>query len=291
MKNEAQIAYWNGEAGRRWASHDRQMSRLLAPIAEMLMEHARVEGARAALDVGCGGGSETLMLSQRLGPDACVLGVDVSEPLLEVALERQREAGAAGEAIRFLHADAAELPYSEPLFDLLFSRFGVMFFDAPAAAFAHLRRAMLPGARLAFTCWRALSENPWTALPLAAALTVLPKPPAPAPRTPGPFAFAERDYIEALLTEAGWSDIRIAARAVTLCWEDEGGLEATARELVTTGPVGRLLVEAGDSQRRAVYRAVADALAPYFDDAGLHLDGAVWMVTARNYGKMKGHNA
>lgn len=291
MSNEAQIAYWNGEGGRKWASHDRQMSQLLAPIADMLMEHARVDGARAVLDVGCGGGSETLMLSRRLGPEACVLGVDVSEPLLEVALQRQREAGAAGEAIRFLRADAAALPYQQPVFDLLFSRFGVMFFDAPAAAFTHLRRSMLPGARLAFVCWQALADNPWTALPLAAALTVLPKPPAPAPRAPGPFAFAERDYIEALLAEAGWSDIRIAARAVDMRWADAGGREATTRELLTTGPVGRLLAEASENQRQAVYRVAGEALAPYYDGDALTLDGAVWLVTARNYGDPAGADA
>jgi ubiquinone/menaquinone biosynthesis C-methylase UbiE len=282
MSNEEQIAYWNGDAGRKWARMDNQMSGLLAPIAEALMEHAGVEGARAVLDVGCGGGSETLMLAARLAEDACILGIDVSAPLLEVAEQRRSDAGALGQRIRFLQADAQVHDFGDARFDLLFSRFGVMFFDAPAQAFAHMRAAMTRGGRLAVCCWQSLADNPWTALPLRAALTVLPAPPKPAPRTPGPFALAEHDYLLTILEDAGWSDIAIVPHAVTMRWAGHGDLAATARELVTTGPVGRLLIEASDEQRQAVYEAVAAALAPHFDGESLALGGNVWLVTARN---------
>ncbi|WP_439100757.1 class I SAM-dependent methyltransferase [Congregibacter sp.] len=282
MSNEEQIAYWNGDAGRKWAQRDAMMSRMLAPVAEALMNHAEVDAARAVLDVGCGGGSETLMLAKRLGPEACVLGVDVSAPLLEIAREGLLSLGDAGKGVAFLEADASSHDFGEARFDLLFSRFGVMFFDDATAAFTHLRNAMLPGGRLAFACWQSLSNNPWTALPLKAALSVLPPPPPPKPRSPGPFAFAESDYVETLLGDAGWKNIAVTPHKVSMNWEGSGGFDATARELVNTGPVGRLLVDVDDKTREAVHAAAADILAPYYQNVQLSLPGAVWLVTAEN---------
>ncbi|WP_439105549.1 class I SAM-dependent methyltransferase [Congregibacter sp.] len=282
MNNEEQIAYWNGDAGRKWAQRDAMMSRMLAPVAEALMDHAQVETAKAVLDVGCGGGSETLMLAKRLGPEACVLGVDVSAPLLEVARGELASLGDAGKGVGFVEGDASSHDFGENQFDLLFSRFGVMFFEDATAAFAHLRGAMQPGGRLAFACWQALANNPWTALPLKAALSVLPPPPKPQPRSPGPFAFAEPEYIEELLGNAGWQDVVVTPHTISMDWEGSGGFDATARELVNTGPVGRLLIDVDDETREAVHAATAEALAPYYQNMQLSLPGAVWLVTAKN---------
>lgn len=282
MSNEEQIAYWNGEAGRKWADRDVQMAKTLAPIARDLMDHAAVDGARCVLDVGCGGGSETLMLASRLGPEACILGVDVSAPMLEVAEEHRVAAGDEARGVAFLRADASAHDFGESQFDLLFSRFGVMFFDEPTAAFRHLRAAMKPGGRLAFACWQALADNPWTALPLQAALTVLPPPPPPKPRAPGPFAFAEADYVRAILEDAGWRDVQLTPHAVSMNWDGSGGYEATVRELVNTGPVGRLLAEVDKPARQAVHAAAVDRLRDHFDGSTLALPGAVWLVTASN---------
>jgi SAM-dependent methyltransferase len=280
MSNEQQIAYWNGDAGRKWADRDAQMAALLAPIAEALMEHAGVDGARSAVDIGCGGGSDTMLLARRLGPQASVLGVDISVPMLEVARARLAKRDLADAQVTFLEADAASHDFGEQKFDLLFSRFGVMFFDDPAAAFAHLRLAMQPRARLAFACWQGLQENPWTALPLQAALTVLPPPEPTPPRAPGPFAFAEPDYVKTLLGDAGWTAIDIHPHAAQMRWDGSAGYETAVRELVNTGPVGRLLAEAGEAQRRAVHAAACTALKDYFREDTLVLPGAVWLVTA-----------
>ncbi|WOJ97818.1 class I SAM-dependent methyltransferase [Congregibacter brevis] len=282
MNNDEQIAYWNGDAGRKWAQRDAMMSRMLAPVAEALIEHAQLDTAKAVLDVGCGGGSETLMLAKRLGPEACVLGVDVSAPLLEVARTELASMGDAGKSVGFVQADASSHDFGEQQFDLLFSRFGVMFFDDATAAFAHLRTAMQPAGRLAFACWQSLTNNPWTALPLKAALSVLPPPPAPKPRSPGPFAFAEPEYIESLLGDAGWSDVVVTPHAISMDWEGNGGFNATARELVNTGPVGRLLIDVDEKTREAVHTAAAETLAPYYQNEQLSLPGAVWLVTAAN---------
>jgi SAM-dependent methyltransferase len=282
MHNEEQIAYWNGEAGHKWAERDSQMSALLAPIAEALMEHADVEGSLAALDVGCGGGSETLMLARRLGSGARILGVDISEPLLAVAEAKRAGIGDADAEVAFLRADAAVHDFPAGHYDLLFSRFGVMFFDAPTEAFTNLRHAMAPGGALAFTCWQSLRDNPWTALPLQAALTVLPPPPKPEPHAPGPFAFADRDYLRGVLEGAGWEDVAIVPHTAEMRFAGSEGFESAVRELVNTGPVGRLLLEADEAQRQAVHAAAAQALGDYYVDDALVLPGAVWLVTASN---------
>jgi len=282
MNNDEQIAYWNGDAGRKWAQRDNMMSRLLAPVAQALMDHAKVHGAKAVLDVGCGGGSETLMLAERLGPDAQVLGVDISAPLLDVAKKQLAGLGEAGKGVEFIEADASSHDFGQQKFDLLFSRFGVMFFENAAEAFTHLRRAMLPDGRLAFACWQSLADNPWTALPLKAALSVLPPPPAPKPRSPGPFAFADADYVHAFLQAAGWTNIAVQPHTISMVWDGHGGFESTAREMLNIGPVGRLLADVDEQTREAVYAAATVVLAPYFHNDTLTLPGAVWLVTADN---------
>ena len=183
MSNAEQIEYWNGEAGKRWAQDDDTMARLLGPITEALLEHAAVEGSQHALDVGCGGGSQSLLLAQRLGTGARVLGVDISAPMLEVAAAKAETPAGGRAALQFTRADASEHDFGPDRFDLVFSRFGVMFFADPEGAFGNLRRAMLPGAKLAFCCWQPLKENAWTWIPLQAALQHLPPPePWPSPK-------------------------------------------------------------------------------------------------------------
>ena len=281
MSNEEQIAYWNGDSGKKWAELDAQMARLLGPVAEMLMDHAGVDSARCALDVGCGGGSDSFVLAQRLGDGARVLAVDVSEPMLAVAKAQRDQLGL--DQVEFLEADAATHDFKEQRFDLLFSRFGVMFFDDPYGAFAHLRGAMAPEGRLAFACWQPLADNPWTAVPLKAALTILPPAPPPPPRSPGPFAFEEPAYVEDILHKSGWSNVSVQPRQVEMRWPDGGGFETTARELVKMSPVGRLLAEVDYETRQKVYSASETVLREYYEEGeGLILEGAVWLVTADN---------
>ncbi|MEM9758128.1 MAG: class I SAM-dependent methyltransferase [Pseudomonadota bacterium] len=281
MSNSDQHAFWNGDAGQTWARGDARMAALLAPISEALLDHANVGAARSVLDVGCGGGSGTFLLAQRLAPDARVLAVDISTLLLDVAKESLQRQEASGPSIRFVEADAAVHDFDGERFDLLFSRFGVMFFSDPTGAFAHMRSAMRSGARLAFCCWQALPQNPWTALPLQAALRVLPPPPKPGPREPGPFAYAEAAYVRAILEDSGWVDVDITPRELELFWPGDH-LEDATRQLLNMGPVGRLLIPASDEERDAVYAEAVSILGEHYRDGGLRLSGATWLVTARN---------
>ena len=282
MANAEQKEHWNGSAGEQWAGNDDTMAELLAPFSDALMEHATVRGASAALDIGCGGGSQTLALARYLGEGAQVLGIDISGPLLAVAERRVQQDPDLASRVGFAHADAADYDFDAARFDLLFSRFGVMFFDDPTSAFRNLRAAATPRARLAFCCWRPLAENPFVRLPLQGALSVLPPPPSPEPRAPGPFAFAEPDYVETLLGDAGWSSVAITPAQIPMRWASEDGFSALVRDLVNLGPIGRLLQEAEAAEREKVYAACEELLRPHYRDGVMEMDGAVWMVTAEN---------
>lgn len=281
MSNAEQVAYWNGEAGRKWAQNDAMMAQMLAPVAQDLLQHARIEGARRVLDVGCGGGSETLMVAKHLGPQATVLGVDISAPLLAVARERARAAGSDGQQVEFLEADASVYAFPPASFDLLFSRFGVMFFDEPTAAFTNLHQALKSDARLAFSCWQPLQENPWAMIPLQAAFQHVPPPEPTPPHAPGPFAFADADYIRSVLEGAGFSDVGITPHAITMAWGREDDLATTARDMLNMGPVSRLLQDCDPALRETVSAAATEAMAPWFSAGKIRLPGAVWLVTAR----------
>src|SRR5262249_38336345 len=148
------------------------------------------------LDVGCGCGDSTVDLARRVAPDGTVVGMDISAVMLERARQTAREQGVNA---RFEHADAQTHAFAPASFDVLFSRFGVMFFADPTAAFANLRSALRPGGKLAFVCWQSLAENPWMLVPLGAAFQIIPPPPMPAPDAPGPFAFADQSRVRSIL--------------------------------------------------------------------------------------------
>src|SRR5881628_2723223 len=161
------------------------------------MERARIGAGERVIDIGCGCGDTTIALARRVGPAGLVLGIDVSAPMLARAADAAREAGVAH--VRFEHADAQTHRFPAQAFDVLYSRFGVMFFSDPAAAFGNLRTALRPGGRLGFVCWQAVPENPWIAVPLEAAAQHMALPPPPAPGAPGPFSFADPERVRRIL--------------------------------------------------------------------------------------------
>ena len=273
-----QIAYWNGAGGARWVAAQAHTDVMLAPVADAALAHAAPEPDERVLDIGCGCGRTTLMLAERLG-GGHVTGLDVSAPMLEVARARHAEAG----RVAWICADAAAHGFAPGGFDLVFSRFGVMFFGDPVAAFANLRRATRPGGRLVFACWQRLAENPWMQVPLAAAEPHLPPLPKPGPEDPGPFAFADPARVTHILTEAGWTTPRFTPLSVPLDLAAGGGLEAAVAHAGHIGAAARALIDQPDSVHRAVMAAIRSALAPYATaDGRVALGGAVWLVASEN---------
>jgi SAM-dependent methyltransferase len=280
VSNEEQFEYWNGDAGKRWAQEDATMASLLEPVCEALMDHAGLKAGSNALDVGCGGGSQSLMLAQRLGPGDRVLGVDISAPMLAVATEKTSQVGDNGAQLEFLQADASDHSFEAGSFDLLFSRFGVMFFDDPVGAFRNLRQALADDGRLAFCCWQPLKDNDWTRIPLQAALQHVAMPETPDPNAPGPFAFADPERVRGILAEAGFGNIAIESHIRDIRFGAAPSLGESVRELAMIGPVSRLLAGQDAEVMEKVFFSMEEALSPFYKDGALLLPGAIWFVTA-----------
>ena len=207
-RNADAAAYWNGPAGRHWTERQELQDVVLAPVSDVLFDHAEVAAGERALDIGCGCGATTIELARRVGPSGHALGLDLSE----VMLERARARMPADAPASFVRADATVYPFEPGRADLMVSRFGVMFFAEPAVSFANIRTGLRPGGRVAFACWRAPRENPWLMVPLHAAYQHAPKLPELGPEDPGPFSFASEQRVRRVLSEAGFSAIGLHPR-------------------------------------------------------------------------------
>jgi len=274
--NANQITYWNDAPGRTWADLQDQLDIQLEPMGAAVLAALALRSRERVIDVGCGCGQTTLALAEAVGPEGLALGIDISAPMLSVA--RARSAGRP--QVRVLEADAQTYPFDPGSFDALHSRFGVMFFDDPTAAFANLRKALKPGGRLAFLCWRTPAENPIMTLPMAAAAKHLPPPEPTAPGAPGPFAFADAERVRAILASAGFADVDLAPQDMPA-----GGnaLDAALDLALRVGPLGRMLREHPEADRDAAVADVRAALAAHArPDGRVFMDSATWIVTARN---------
>lgn len=270
--NAAQVAYWNDAAGQTWAEMQEALDRQLAPLGRAAMAALAPTPGERLLDIGCGAGQTTLELAAAVAPGGEVLGLDISRPLLEVARARPAVPG-----VRFLEGDAQTHAFEPAGFDGAFSRFGVMFFADPPAAFANIRRALKPGGRLAFVCWRAMGENPIMTAPLTAALAHLPAPSPPDPTAPGPFAFADPDRVRGILSQAGFAGVELAPHDEKV---GGGDLRTAVGLALRVGPLGMLLRE-NPEKRDVVVAAIREALARHEGPDGVKLDSATWIVTAR----------
>jgi SAM-dependent methyltransferase len=274
--NSDQVVYWNETSGPKWVAQQELLDSLTAAPGALALARADVRPGERVLDVGCGCGQTALELGRRVGPTGRVLGVDISRPMLGRARERIRESGLRHVEVEV--ADAQTRAFA-PEFDLVFSRFGVMFFDDPPAAFANLRTALRSGGRLVFVCWRSLDQNPWMLVPLRAAAAHLTLPPPPDPHAPGPFALADAARLHGILERAGFTGIRVDPGEVSIMLAPGAGLDGAVDLVMDVGPTGRLLTEAASGTRERVAVAIAEALAPYVTAEGVSLDGAVWVVS------------
>jgi SAM-dependent methyltransferase len=277
--NAAQIAYWNSEAGPRWVAVQERMDAMLAPLLNAALDCARPAAGESVLDIGCGCGATLLELAGRVGPSGSVVGVDVSAPMLGRA--RERVQANALTQVRLTLADAAMHEFERGAFDLAFSRFGVMFFDDPIAAFANIRTALAATGRLVFACWAPPQDNPWLLVPLAAARPHLPPQPEADPNAPGPFAFADPDRVRGILTGAGYAAVDIARHDAAMRICGPGEVEQAARFAVESGPVSRAMAAATPDERAAAEQAVAAELRRIEGPDGIELPGSVWLVSAR----------
>ena len=274
--NDEQRARWNGRDGEFWASHHDRLDRILAPINDPLLAFAEPEPESSVLDVGCGCGALTLEIARRVGPLGQVTGIDISEPMLGRAAERLR--GVPNASLQL--GDAATLPLGAARAGLIISRFGVMFFGDPIAAFRNLRSALRPGGKVRFACWRPIAENPWMQIPLHAVYEHVPRLPKPGPDEPGPFSFADPERVTRILTEAAFTAPAFTPLDVAMDLSAGGTLEDAVIQSSDLGPSRRALENQPDEIRAAARESIRRALAPYASSAGVKLPGAVWLVAA-----------
>jgi SAM-dependent methyltransferase len=278
--NADQIAYWNSEASVRWLSRQQQLDAMLEPLMLWALDQAAPRSGEQVVDVGCGCGASVLELARRVGPSGAVVGVDVSEPMLGQARERVAGAGFANTTLMLADASTAQLGVAK--FDLVFSRFGVMFFRNPVQAFANLKQALKPEGRIAFVCWQPLKANPVFLVPLKAAGAFGPPRVAPQPDEPGPFAFGDPERVRRILGDAGLREVMFTPHDLTMRMAGPGDVAAAEEYATQTGPVARVLADLAPEARAAARAAVRDALRRYDGPDGIALAGAIWLVTARS---------
>jgi SAM-dependent methyltransferase len=277
MTNAEQREYWNSDESQHWVNHQEIYDRLLERFGARVIEAASLAPGERVLDVGCGRGATTIIAARATAP-GLALGVDLSEPMLVVARERAGRGGV--DNVRFQMADAQSHSFEAHAVEVAMSRFGVMFFDDPVAAFANIRRALRPDGRIVFVCWKDLLENEWLSVPGAAILRYLPLPEAGSPGTPGPFAFADPERVRGILTAAGFTDVRIDAVHEPMLY---AGLDADGviDFLRGTGMGRSLLADADPALADKAIAAARDALTPYATTEGVRISGSAWLFQAR----------
>jgi len=277
VANEEMRRYWNEVAGKEWVALQDEFERTLGPAGDELLRRAAAQPGQHVLDVGCGFGSTTLALARAVGTDGRVMGLDIAAPMLALARRRARDAGV--DNIIWREGDAQDIVLPSRHFDLIVSRFGVMFFDDPAAAFSNLNRSARPGARLHFACWQPTAHNAWYTF-AARILAPHVEMPPPQPDAPGPFAFGDTEWVSSLLLGAGFVDVVTDAFNMTMIEGGSRGVDGAIQQLVR-GPVAVAVAAAPEAARQAGLEALRAALALHVEDGEVRFPAAAWMVAAR----------
>ena len=275
--NAEQHAYWNRDEARHWVDEQRRYDEMLEPFGASVLEVASITAAEHVLDSGCGCGTTT-RLAARATHDGAALGIDLSEAMVERARETARHEGV--ENVTF-EVDDAQTRAFDATIDCAISRFGVMFFDDPVAAFTNIRRALRPGGRIVVAVWQELAMNDWMTVPISAALAHVPAPSLGAPGAPGPYALADPDRVRAIFSDAGFTDCAIEPFRTPMLVGGRGTVDHAVDFLFNTGMGHGLLADTSPQLRTRVIGAVHDALSAHATPDGVRLDGAAWIVSAR----------
>ncbi len=275
--NAAQIQFWNETAGEKWVDYQKAIDAHARPFGLLAMDRISVKPGERVLDVGCGCGDATFELARRVGTTGEITGIDLSSIMLARARESAEDLGLT--YVRFINADAQTYAFQRRSFDLFYSRFGIMFFTDPQAAFGNLFRALCPGGGFAFVCWREFKKNLWALVPTEAVARHIEVPPS-IPDAPGPFAFANPDRLERILSKAGFHQIAFEESIKDVPVGAGGDLDAAVDFLYQMGPAAAAIRQAGQPEKRTVLMdALRQTVAPYQTPQGVHMQAAAWIVT------------
>ncbi|VIO68428.1 class I SAM-dependent methyltransferase [Bradyrhizobium ivorense] len=267
--------FWNSTMGHAWVSQQAVISDVFTSVTNVSLDAASAKRGEHVVDIGCGTGDTLLAFAKAVGPSGAALGVDISAPMLDLAKHRAAEADFGN--VTCALADATSYPFEPRWADLVYSRFGLMFFGDPAKAFANIRSGMKADGRLVFVCFRTMPESPWFSVPIEAARPHLPPQPPADPLAPGMFSFAHEERVRGILAAAGFREIAIKPTDIPIHGKD---VTQSMAFITQAGPLPALLENASDEQRHRAIEAVRNAL-----DAGIGADGrglhvGLWLVSA-----------
>lgn len=276
LPQEMESESWAGEMGEKWNNYVDQFEGMIAPVGSAAIAHADFQHGEDVIDIGCGGGATTFDIARLIG-EGHVTGLDLSPTLVDTANNRLANMDLGN--VDFICADAAT-DKTDRLYDVLFSRFGVMFFEDPYAAFTNMRSYLKDDGRLSFVCWGPPTEQPWVGQLMAIAAKYVELPP-PVPNAPGPFAFGDKDYLTDILEKAGFINIEITRWSGNQRLGGPGSTpEEAARFVIDALFMGDALEGQPGEVVEQAYQDSVELLSGYVVDGSVEMQGCAWLVRA-----------
>jgi ubiquinone/menaquinone biosynthesis C-methylase UbiE len=277
-KNIKQKQFWSGAGGDVWVDKQREMDIMLNPLGERVIQGLDLKEETKILDIGCGCGATTLEIAKIVNQGE-VIGVDISEPMLERATQTASDMALTNISYQVKDVQVDEMP--NKYFDIAFSRFGVMFFEDPFEAFNNINHSLKDDGQLSFVCWQHASLNPWQSLSIQVIKEFLDLP-APPPKSPGPFAFEDKSYIEEILNASGFRDIEIKDNQEDIVMFSGKSIREACEDYLTINPVVTEMLKNSPSElREEILEALIGKFSNYHKDDGLLFPSATWVVSAR----------
>ena len=277
--NKNQKDFWSGKGGDIWVERQNAMDTMLSPLGEAALNKLNFNEEENVLDIGCGCGHTTLNIAKRIGPSGNVTGLDISEPMLKRAKESAFEMSITNTFFKCVDVQTEDL--GDQIYSAAFSRFGVMFFEDSIAAFKNINKSLISGGYLSFVCWQSPAVNPWQSLFIQEVKKFLDLP-SPPPRSPGPFAFMESEYVSSILEESKFQDITIEGHEAEVNMFSGRSLSDSVKDYISINPVvTQMLKESSENQIAEIINSGIEAFSPYYSEKGLIFPSATWLVTAR----------
>ena len=275
--NKNQRDFWSGKGGDIWVERQNAMDTMLSPLGEAALNKLNLNEGENVLDIGCGCGHATLNIAKRISPDGQVTGLDISEPMLKRAKESANEMSISNASFNCVDVQTDDI--GEEVYSAAFSRFGVMFFEDPIAAFRNINKSLITGASLSFVCWQSPALNPWQSLFIEAVKKYVDLP-SPPPRSPSPFAFMESEYVSSILEESNFQNIMIEGHEAEVNMFSGRSLSDSVKDYISINPVvSGMLKDSTEQEKTEIINSAIEAFSPYYSAKGLMFPSATWLVT------------
>lgn len=275
--NKNQRDFWSGKGGDIWVERQNAMDTMLSHLGEAALNKLNLNEGENVLDIGCGCGHTTLNIAKRISPDGQVTGLDISEPMLKRAKESANEMSISNASFNCVDVQTDDI--GEEVYSAAFSRFGVMFFEDPIAAFRNINKSLITGASLSFVCWQSPALNPWQSLFIEAVKKYVDLP-SPPPRSPSPFAFMESEYVTSILEENDFQNIKIEGHEAEVNMFSGRSLSDSVKDYISINPVvSGMLKDSTEQEKTEIINSAIEAFSPYYSAKGLMFPSATWLVT------------